>query len=93
MNEDPRVLVARRKVAAMQGFYMHLGIFLAVMLVLAIINALTGNSWWVQWPLLGWGIGVAFHGLGVFGLPGGFRLFSQDWEERKIAEIVKKMRS
>jgi 2TM domain len=97
MTDDPRVILARRRVAAMQGFYIHAGVFAAVMLVLLIINAVSGGTWWVQWPLLGWGIGLLAHGLAVFGsaLFGlqSFRLFSAEWEERKVKEIVDKMRT
>jgi 2TM domain len=93
MADDPRVQVARRRVAAMQGFYTHLGIYVAVIALLAVIDFMTGEGWWVQWPLFGWGIGVFFHGIGVFGWPFTMRLFSRDWEERKIQEIVKKMGS
>jgi 2TM domain len=92
MTDDPRMILARRRVAAMQGFYVHAGIFAAVLALLAIINVLTGGVWWVQWPFLGWGIGVLAHGLSVFVLPG-FRVFSSEWEERKAKEIVDKMRT
>jgi 2TM domain len=92
MTEDPRVSIARRRVAAMQGFYIHASIFAGVMVLLAVINAMTGGVWWVQWPIMGWGVGVLAHGLAVFGLPG-LRLFSPEWEERKVKEIVDKMRT
>ncbi len=92
MSDDPRVQMARRRVAAMEGFYLHLGIFAAVIVVLAIIDLMSGPEWWVQWPLAGWGIGVLGHAIGVFGLPGSFRLFSREWEDRKVKEIVDKMR-
>lgn len=44
---------------------------------------------WFVWPLLGWGVGLAFHALAIFGL-GGF--LGREWEERKIEEIMKKDR-
>ncbi|MCK5638887.1 MAG: 2TM domain-containing protein, partial [Flavobacteriaceae bacterium] len=34
-----------------------------------------------------WGIGLMFHAYGVFGKN---LLFSKDWEERKIKEIIEK---
>jgi hypothetical protein len=45
---------------------------------------------WFYWPLLGWGIGLAAHGLSVFGLEG---FWGPDWEERKIKEMIDKRRS
>ena len=34
-----------------------------------------------------WGIGLIIHGMLVFGAP---RIFSKDWEQRKIDELMKK---
>jgi hypothetical protein len=45
------------------------------------------RSLWFFWPLLGWGIGVAAHGISVFG-PGSF--FGAEWERKKIKEIMQK---
>lgn len=43
---------------------------------------------WYFWSLAGWGIGLIFHGLGVF-------VFSKSpgkkWEEQKIKEVMKEM--
>jgi hypothetical protein len=43
--------------------------------------------WWFLWAMFGWGIGVGFHALGVFG-PN--LLFGKDWEDRKIKELMDK---
>jgi fatty acid desaturase len=82
-----RYELARRRVQAMTGFYVHLAVFAAVMLLLLAINAATGPAWWVQWPALGWGIGLAAHGLAVFGrAPAAIK----SWQERKIDEIAQR---
>ena len=47
----------RRKV----GFYSHLWSYLIVNAALLLINNFTPGPWWVQWSVLGWGIGLAFH--------------------------------
>ncbi len=58
---------ARRRAGAKLGLYLHLAIYVATNLVLIAINiATTPQYLWFAWPLLGWGIGVAFHGLAVF---------------------------
>jgi Domain of unknown function (DUF1707)/2TM domain len=45
-------------------FGAHLRVFLAVQALLLIIWAVTGAGYfWPIWPFLGWGIGVAVHGL------------------------------
>jgi 2TM domain len=87
MSQDPRYLKAREHVAAVKGFYIHLLVYVCVISGLFAINLATSSDWWVQWPLLGWGLGVIGHAVGVF-RP--FKLFSRDWEERKIKEQMAK---
>lgn len=47
----------RRKAA----FKRHLWSYIIVIGALMLINIFTGGSWWFQWPVLGWGIGLAFN--------------------------------
>ncbi|WP_437958402.1 2TM domain-containing protein [Sorangium sp. So ce119] len=57
-EEDARAaIVARRR----KGFRSHLFSFVVVNAFLFAINALTPGPWWFFWPLLGWGLGLAFH--------------------------------
>lgn len=51
---------------AINGFYTHFIVFLAVIAGLAIINLIEGERFWVQWVILGWGVGVAFHAYRIF---------------------------
>jgi len=88
ISQEERLAQARRQVAALKGFYVHLFVFAAVILGLVIINAATGGRWWVQWVFLGWGIGVLAHALFVF--IGGSR-FVADWEQRKTRELSDRM--
>jgi hypothetical protein len=58
---------AKQRVEAKFGFYIHLAVYLVVNGLLLTINLLTApGEYWFLWPLLGWGIGLLFHGLGVF---------------------------
>ncbi len=58
---------AKTRVEAKMGFYVHLVIFVAVNILLIIINYTTSPQYlWFKWPLIGWGIGILFHLLGVF---------------------------
>ena len=82
---DEKLEEARRRVVALKGFYIHLTVFIAVNLGLAALNIATGDDWWVQWVLLGWGIGVLAHALAVFGR--GSRLVA-NWENRKIRQLL-----
>jgi fatty acid desaturase len=85
MENDEDYRRARRRVETIKGFYVHLVIFVAVMIMLFVINLMTSPTWWVQWPLLGWGVGLAAHAAVVFGLVG---FLGPDWEERKIKEFM-----
>jgi hypothetical protein len=42
-------------------FKSHLWSYIIVISFLFLINAMTPGSWWFQWTMLGWGIGLAFH--------------------------------
>jgi hypothetical protein len=57
---------------AVHGFYTHLTIYLIVNSSLLALNLLAGGPAWAVWPLVGWGIGLAAHGIRVFlGTPRG----------------------
>jgi hypothetical protein len=51
---------------AINGFYTHFVVFLSVIFGLALINLVSGDSFWIQWVVLGWGIGIAFHAFLIF---------------------------
>ena len=88
MEDQDAYRRAKRRVEAKLGFYWHLGVYLAVNALLVIINLSTSPEYlWFKWPLLGWGIGVFFHGLGVFRFPSS-RLAAM--KERMIEEEMKK---
>jgi 2TM domain len=88
MQHDEKYRLAKRRVLQRKGFYVHLATYVGVMTLLFVIDFLDGGKWWFYWPLLGWGIGVAFHALSVFGIAG---VWGTEWEERKIREVMRKM--
>src|SRR5262245_57783787 len=86
MDEHERMVRAARQVDARIGFYIHFVVFILVCTGLAVVNWLvTPEIRWVQWPFLGWGIGVIGHALCVFG--SGPNLRSR-WRLRKIRELT-----
>lgn len=87
MTEAQKIARAERKVQAMTGFYIHLATFGVVMLLLLALN-FTDPVWWVQWPLVGWGAGVAAHWYAVFGR--GAEML-QRWQLKKIYELKSQM--
>lgn len=61
---------ARRRAGMKMGWYIHAGVYLAVNLLLAALSAASGRHWAV-FPALGWGLGLAIHGVVVFLVAGG----------------------
>ncbi|GGE38376.1 2TM domain-containing protein [Actibacterium pelagium] len=58
---------ARQRAEAKYGFFVHAVVYVAVMLLLLIINLLTSSGYlWFIWPLLGWGLALTIHGARVF---------------------------
>jgi len=87
-SEEDRYREARKRVEELKGFYGNLISYIVVNSFLLVINLVTSPAYlWFFWPLLGWGIGVLFHGLKVFNY---VPFFGKDWEERKIKELIEK---
>ncbi len=57
---------AQRRVNRKMGFYIHATVFVLVNLGLAAINWVGGGKAWHLWPLAGWGLGLAIHGIVTF---------------------------
>lgn len=48
-----------------RGFATHLTSYLLVMAFLGFVNFMTTGYPWVVWPAAGWGLGLAFHVMGL----------------------------
>lgn len=80
---------ARTRVRALRDFYVHAAIYVVVIGGLAAINWITSpGSWWVVWPMFGWGIAVGAHAVSVF-FEGS--VLGPAWEERKTRELADEM--
>ena len=67
MNEEQRLRLARRRAGAKIGFLTHLTVFVIVNAALLLINlGTTLRHRWFPYPLGGWALGLAMHGLLVF---------------------------
>lgn len=87
-NEQDAYFRAKKKVKEIRGFYYNLACYCIVITGLLILNLATSREHlWFLYPALGWGIGLAFHGMGAFGIT---FMLGKDWEERKMREYMQK---
>ena len=91
MEEQEAYLKAKKKVEAKIGFYIHLSFYVVVNIVLIIINLNTSTQYlWFKWPLIGWGIGLFFHAMGVFAFSKGLSLKDRMIEKEMRRQATKK---
>ena len=64
-SDDELTQRAQRRVNQKMGFYKHLMVYVVVNLGLAAISLVNGHRWFLG-PMLGWGVGLAIHGLVTF---------------------------
>ena len=92
-NDQQRYERALRRVKAVSGFYRHLAVYLLVNLFLVARKYFTLESgeeffaFSTFYTAFFWGIGLAFHGFGVFWSN---VFFGRNWEERKVRELMEK---
>ncbi|WP_198970897.1 2TM domain-containing protein [Xylophilus sp. ASV27] len=76
LTPDEIERIARKRAGAKLGWYLHAAVFVLVNLfIFAISQYGFGHRRWSVFPLLGWGLGLALHGISVFllGSGGGLR--------------------
>lgn len=86
-KEDHKYLKAKKRVNEMKGFYTN------IMMYIIFISALAGLNYyvnelrhpWFLWAAFGWGIGLFFQAIKVFGWT---PLMGRDWEERKLKQFM-----
>ena len=86
--ENEKYQRAKARVDELKGFYTHLIMYVLVNIFLMILNFMTApDDLWFYWPMMGWGIGLVWHFMGVFVVG---RAFGKTWEEKKIRELMEK---
>ncbi|MBL7472608.1 2TM domain-containing protein [Robertkochia sediminum] len=83
--ENRKYLRAKERVENLKGFYWNLASYVVVIPFLAWLNYQTTSFPWVLFPMLGWGFGLAAHGMEAFGYN---PIWGKRWEEKKIREIM-----
>lgn len=80
--EQTEIFLAFRHVRKLRGLYSHAISFVIVMSGLTALNLLTTpHRLWVIFPLLGWGIGLLSHAVGVLNI---LPWFGPEWERRQV---------
>ena len=93
LNDQLKLERARKKVKSIKGFYKHLAVYIIINAALIISKAVqlepdeTFLSWGTFSTAFFWGLGLLFHGFGVFGAD---LFLGSGWEERKIKEYLDK---
>lgn len=76
VTTDPIERLARKRAGAKLGWYLHANVYVLVNLLLITLSAASGRHWAV-FPAVGWGIGLAVHGVVVFLVTGGSGLYER----------------
>lgn len=72
LSNDDIDRLARRRAGAKLGWYTHAAVYLVVNLFLFVLSdQALGERRWSIYPMLGWGLGLALHGVAVFLLGSG----------------------
>jgi hypothetical protein len=86
MNEDMK-RIARRRVKARIGLYIHATVYIVVNSFLALVQSQASPQYaWALWPAAGWGLGLAIHAALVL-------LGNSGVRERMEAEELRKLES
>lgn len=80
--------IARRRVRRVKGFYSHFTSWMIFGVFFIVMNLWTDpHEFWAIYPIVSWGVVVAFHAIGVFGLP----WMGPDWEARMIERELERL--
>lgn len=86
MNDQELYKRAQKRVKDLRGFYVWVGIYIAVSLFVLIDNLITDPyNLWFYWPVLGGAMLLAVYGIAIVA-------FGQNWEERKVRQIMQQER-
>jgi hypothetical protein len=72
LHPDDLERLAHKRVGAKLRWYVHAAVYLAAsVFIVALSSYGFGNRGWPAFPLLGWGLALALHGISVFLLSAG----------------------
>lgn len=68
LSDEELYQLATKRLALKKAFFIHLVVYIAVMILLIVINLSFSSTLWFIYPLLGWGIGVAIHAITTYNI-------------------------
>ncbi len=94
LSSDAKYQMAFRRVKRIKGFYTHAAVYVIVNIYLILkhidMDNFDADKFWQFHTFstaIFWGFGLFFHGFSVFGRD---FIFSNDWEQKKIKELMDK---
>ncbi len=88
-EKEEAYIRAQKKVKKIKGFYIHLLIYILVnIFLISTIKSRTDLLFWSFGTFstaIFWGIGIAFHFMGTFGVD---KIFGHNWEQRQIEKYM-----
>ncbi|MBK7408241.1 MAG: 2TM domain-containing protein [Saprospirales bacterium] len=89
--EEKYYLLAKKRVQQKKRFFNHLKSFVIVNVVMSFVVALDGNPFDFLPATLFWGMGLAFHYIKVFGIPG-TNILTPEWEDQEIEKEMDRIK-
>ncbi len=91
MYSKDEIYQATKRVKKKKKFYKHLTSFVSVNIFFLFLNLLTSpGELWFFYPMMGWGLGLIFHYVDTFGIPG-FGMLDKEWEKREVDIELRKI--
>jgi len=91
LSEEEIMSMARKRVEAKKGFFVHLSMYIIINLFLFLLWFFVAGGPhaypWFLWVLFGWGIGVAANAVAVFVTPHG-----SNWEQKELQKEIDKLK-
>lgn len=85
---EEEIKAAKKRVEELQGFYWNLASYIIIVSFLHFLDLRDGSYEWAYWPLLGWGIGISFHAIEVFGM-----FNSSSWKDRQVQKELERRKN
>jgi hypothetical protein len=85
-TSENRYLQAKERVDALKGLYISGFMYCIIIPVLIYINYQTTSFPWAIFPAMGWGFGLIMQAFAAKGID---PLWGKQWQQRKIAELMK----